>query len=311
LARNALDGESFAEEKRPFRIYHLINDQANPPQTAARLDQAPVPLHHGIKALMSEAFHVFRGTLVDGVLQPNVCLGNGLNLNKHSTHGGTSTPESIRKSELNDADKAQQDGLEASPSERAKSRSHVDGKYAETKTRNPTAREAAVSKREVAVIKAEAILTKREAAIIKEEVLISRRDIVVSKRKAAVSDREVAVNKREAASNQRDAASNQRDAASNQRDAASNQRDAASNQREVTSDQGEATSNRRDAESIHQKVKTSRQRMPLGNAGSVARCAASRQPRSAPDYNDMFPELAGSGPSKYRTRIALPRRSAP
>jgi hypothetical protein len=265
--------------------------------------------------MLSEAFHVFRGTFVDGVLQPNVHLGNGLRLSTHSPFDGTSSPKGTQKSGLNSVDRAQQDGLESRSSDRARSRSHVDEKYAETKTRGLTAREAVVSKREGAVVKAETEVVKREVAVVKAETeVVKRENIIVKgeavmvKDKALVSEREAAVTKREAAVTKREAAVTERELMINKREAAYNKRQAALNRKEATLNTREPISNRTEPISIHETVKTRRR----GNApGSMARSAASRQRRSAPDYNNIFPELAGSGPSKYRNRITLPRQWSP
>ncbi|KAG9189608.1 hypothetical protein G6011_06476 [Alternaria panax] len=79
LARNAQDGQRITVVDPPFENVELTLDPAESRPISARFNDAP-QLRYEHRIRNSEALETFRGTLVDGVLQPNVRLGNGLRL---------------------------------------------------------------------------------------------------------------------------------------------------------------------------------------------------------------------------------------
>ncbi|KAI4670319.1 uncharacterized protein J4E79_000600 [Alternaria viburni] len=79
LARNAQDGQRVSVADPPFENVELTLDPTESRPISARFNDAPqLKFKHRLRN--SEALETFRGTLVDGVLQPNVRLGNGLRL---------------------------------------------------------------------------------------------------------------------------------------------------------------------------------------------------------------------------------------
>ncbi len=79
LARNAQDGQRVSVADPPFENVELTLDPTESRPISARFNDAP-QLKYEHRLRNSEALETFRGTLVDGVLQPNVRLGNGLRL---------------------------------------------------------------------------------------------------------------------------------------------------------------------------------------------------------------------------------------
>lgn len=79
LARNAQDGQRVSVVDPPFENVELALDPIEGRPISARFNDAP-QLKYEHRLRNSEALETFRGTLVDGVLQPNVRLGNGLRL---------------------------------------------------------------------------------------------------------------------------------------------------------------------------------------------------------------------------------------
>ncbi|KAL1796428.1 hypothetical protein ACET3X_004968 [Alternaria dauci] len=79
LARNAQDGQRVSVVDPPFENVELTLDPTQSRPISARFNDAP-QLKYEHRLRNSEALETFRGTLVDGVLQPNVRLGNRLHL---------------------------------------------------------------------------------------------------------------------------------------------------------------------------------------------------------------------------------------
>ncbi|KAI4956101.1 hypothetical protein J4E91_000311 [Alternaria rosae] len=79
LARNAQDEQRVSVADPPFENIELTLDPTESRPISARFNDAP-QLRYEHRLRNSEALETFRGTLVDGVLQPNVRLGNGLRL---------------------------------------------------------------------------------------------------------------------------------------------------------------------------------------------------------------------------------------
>ncbi|KAF1947350.1 hypothetical protein EJ02DRAFT_365678 [Clathrospora elynae] len=84
LARNAQDGQRVQVTDPPFQAVALSLDPTGNHPVSARFQDAPqLKYEHRVRS--TEALETFRGTLVDGVLQPNVRLGNGLGLSDKPT----------------------------------------------------------------------------------------------------------------------------------------------------------------------------------------------------------------------------------
>jgi hypothetical protein len=79
LARNAQEGQRVVAVDHPFENVDLKLDHTGSHPISARFHDAP-QLSYAHRLRNAEALETFRGTLVDGSLQPNVRLGNGLRL---------------------------------------------------------------------------------------------------------------------------------------------------------------------------------------------------------------------------------------
>ncbi|USP82453.1 hypothetical protein yc1106_09727 [Curvularia clavata] len=79
LARNAQDGQTVSVADPRFEKVELSLDPTGTRPVSARFSDA-LQLRYENRLRNSQALQTFRGTLVDGVLQPNVRLGNGLRL---------------------------------------------------------------------------------------------------------------------------------------------------------------------------------------------------------------------------------------
>jgi hypothetical protein len=79
LARNAQEGQRVTAIDSPFQNVDLSLDPTGSRPVSARFNDAP-QLSYEHRLRNAEALETFRGTLIDGVLQPNVRLGNGLRL---------------------------------------------------------------------------------------------------------------------------------------------------------------------------------------------------------------------------------------
>jgi hypothetical protein len=79
LARNAQDGQRISVVDPPFENVELNLDPTASYPISARFNDAP-QLKYEHRLRNSQALETFRGTLVDGILQPNVRLGNGMRL---------------------------------------------------------------------------------------------------------------------------------------------------------------------------------------------------------------------------------------
>lgn len=79
LARNAQDGQRVSVIEPPFENVELSLNSTGAHPVSARFSDAP-QLRYEYRLRNSQALKTFRGTLVDGVLQPNVRVGNGLRL---------------------------------------------------------------------------------------------------------------------------------------------------------------------------------------------------------------------------------------
>ncbi|KAF2691735.1 hypothetical protein K458DRAFT_381577 [Lentithecium fluviatile CBS 122367] len=79
-ARNAKDGEMIVVGKWPFERIKFATDPTHSRLLLAKFDRKPKILGYQHRLSLVKALATFRGTLVDGVLQPNVRLGNGLTL---------------------------------------------------------------------------------------------------------------------------------------------------------------------------------------------------------------------------------------
>ncbi|KAI2478663.1 hypothetical protein Ptr902_09629 [Pyrenophora tritici-repentis] len=82
VARNAQDLQSLSVADSPFENVQLQLDPTGSRPVSARFSDA-MPFKQKHRARNSEALETFRGTLIDGVLQPNVRLGNGLRLSNN------------------------------------------------------------------------------------------------------------------------------------------------------------------------------------------------------------------------------------
>ncbi|KAF2032271.1 hypothetical protein EK21DRAFT_110215 [Setomelanomma holmii] len=77
LARNAEDSERLSTATQPYeRVLLTLDSTATRPESASFKDIPPLNMEH--RQDIRQALQNFRGTLMDGVLQPNVRLGNGL-----------------------------------------------------------------------------------------------------------------------------------------------------------------------------------------------------------------------------------------
>ncbi|CAE7206934.1 hypothetical protein PTTW11_09630 [Pyrenophora teres f. teres] len=81
-ARNAQDFQPVSVTDSPFENVELQLDPTGSRPVSARFSDA-TPFKQKHRARNSEALETFRGTLIDGVLQPNVRLGNGLRLSNN------------------------------------------------------------------------------------------------------------------------------------------------------------------------------------------------------------------------------------
>jgi hypothetical protein len=79
LARNAQEGQRLTAVDHPFENVELSLDHTGSQPISARFNDAP-QLSYAHRLRNAEALETFRGTLVNGMLQPNVRLGNGLRL---------------------------------------------------------------------------------------------------------------------------------------------------------------------------------------------------------------------------------------
>jgi hypothetical protein len=103
LARNAQDGERITAVDHPFQNVVLSLDDTGRFPVSATFETAPPLLPHR-RMDFSEAMESFRGTLIAGVLQANVRLGNGLQLltdphllpRKKTSHKGGRSVCSVR-----------------------------------------------------------------------------------------------------------------------------------------------------------------------------------------------------------------------
>jgi len=82
VARNAQDLQRVSVADSPFENVELDLDSTGSRPVSARFSDA-TPFKPKHRARNSEALETFRGTLIDGVLQPNVRLGNGLRLSNN------------------------------------------------------------------------------------------------------------------------------------------------------------------------------------------------------------------------------------
>ncbi|CAN9475268.1 unnamed protein product [Alternaria alternata] len=79
MARNAQDNQRVSVVDPPFEDVELTLDSTESRPISASFNDAP-QLNKWDRLRNSEALETFRGTLIDGILQPNVRLGNGLHL---------------------------------------------------------------------------------------------------------------------------------------------------------------------------------------------------------------------------------------
>ncbi|KAB2107753.1 hypothetical protein AG0111_0g4474 [Alternaria gaisen] len=79
MARNAQDDQRVSVVDPPYEDVELTLDPTESRPISASFNDAP-QLSYGDMLRNSEALKTFRGTLIDGTLQPNVRLGNGLHL---------------------------------------------------------------------------------------------------------------------------------------------------------------------------------------------------------------------------------------
>ncbi|KAF1975384.1 hypothetical protein BU23DRAFT_72738 [Bimuria novae-zelandiae CBS 107.79] len=81
FARNAADGERFSVETIPFKRIEIISGPTVASQPEGKVHPSPVVFQKRERRQFKTALISFQGTLIDGVLQPNVRLGNGLRVN--------------------------------------------------------------------------------------------------------------------------------------------------------------------------------------------------------------------------------------
>lgn len=105
LARNAQDGETLSPVDQSFENVVLFLDNATSRPISAHFKTAR-PLNMDLRVDIRQALLNFRGTLVDGILQPNVRLGNGLLL--------APEPEMGLLSEQQQGDPGTRQGIQAS-----------------------------------------------------------------------------------------------------------------------------------------------------------------------------------------------------
>lgn len=79
LARNVQDGQRVSVVDPPFESVELALGPSGSRPVSTRFSDAP-QLKYQHRVQIAEALQTFRGTLIDGTLQPNVRLGNGLRL---------------------------------------------------------------------------------------------------------------------------------------------------------------------------------------------------------------------------------------
>lgn len=93
LARNASDGERVFTAGRPFLQFAIILDKTGTCSPLIKFDAQDEKIAYE-GPLLKEAMRSFRGTLSDGMLQPNVRLSNGLILRgmQKTTHEEGSKP---------------------------------------------------------------------------------------------------------------------------------------------------------------------------------------------------------------------------
>jgi hypothetical protein len=100
LARNARDGERVTVPDEPVENVVLSLNETSTVIVSATVKDA-TRLNSAQRVQNSIALRTFRGTLVDGILQPNVRLGNGLKLSaneKLPRNGAASTKQSSQPS---------------------------------------------------------------------------------------------------------------------------------------------------------------------------------------------------------------------
>lgn len=89
IARNVKDGVQPLVEDQPAQSVIMKLDETGTYPVSADIRDA-LPLKYEYRVLIHNALNTFRGTLVDGKLQPNVLLGNGFDL---SIISGILSPE--------------------------------------------------------------------------------------------------------------------------------------------------------------------------------------------------------------------------
>jgi len=80
LARNAREGERITVENWPFEQIDFHPDASHSHLISATFHRNPIIPIYGLRKDLAKAMVTFRGTLIDGVLQPRTRLGNGLEL---------------------------------------------------------------------------------------------------------------------------------------------------------------------------------------------------------------------------------------
>jgi hypothetical protein len=133
LARNAQDGQRVTVIDPPFENVELDLDPTNSRPISARFNDIP-QLRIDQRMRNSEALKTFRGTLIDGVLQPNVRLGNGLRL---SNKPDILSPRFIEKRRARDRDVRLRERVSLPPKASAKLLDRQDMGSEMAQTRRP------------------------------------------------------------------------------------------------------------------------------------------------------------------------------
>ncbi|KAL1612939.1 hypothetical protein SLS60_001169 [Paraconiothyrium brasiliense] len=184
-----------------------------------------------MKGILSNALLSFRGTLIDGLLQPNVRLGNGLILEKAD---GRKAAKRIKEARApKDVTRAQPEVYELRPPGMAGGGPRTEEHYMQTKIRTLTEREIALDKRRVALDKRRVALDKRRVALDKRRVALDKRRVALDKRRVELDNRRVALDKRRVALNNKETALDKREAALRKGQTAPIEREGALDSREA------------------------------------------------------------------------------
>ncbi|KAJ4358402.1 uncharacterized protein N0V89_002984 [Didymosphaeria variabile] len=292
-----------------------------------------------VKMAFRNALRSFRGTLIDGLLQPNVRLGNGLNLNKNHSLDEENAEKDIENARASkDFRRAQLEVQKLRPWEMTKGRPR--NKRLQIRARTFDEREIALDERQVALDTREVAVSEREAALRKRENALRREIFALDKRENALKkggtgsfERAAALDSREAQlNNKHQQLLNKEEQLFLQTQSMRNQQtdQPELNAKKALEEAKDLVKLRKKAYILEQRRagntlppkssdKSSESGKPVAAAMSDPESStqSSMAPEieieieSASDYDNIFPYTDDSSYLDARTRIVLPRRPAP